>query len=415
MPPKKNLLFFAVTLLLVVVVGLSYATHNRPYAEVGELSDVVLNEKEYFNYFSKLAKVKGSLYAFEVLRRSKLPLGVNTHSIAHAIGYVLFDEKGISGIYDCTEEFRSACSHAIVIQGLSKGGSSSIQEIIETCRRAPGGRGAYAICFHGVGHGFVASNGYDFKSAAIQCAEISQHLGTTPSPHRFMNASEECIGGAVMEMVQGAHDADTWSRKVSSYLSIDDPFTPCVDDYIPQSLRAACLLSLTQRFFGAAGISEDIPLPETYPAAMSLCATAPTKEDQIACYGGFGKEFVFYSTQFDGREVTNLSDTALTNIRDWCGHARSPGGVQKCLSIALDTLFWAGENDPHSALAFCSVVADSNRESCYAGLIENVRYFLNKKEAIHSVCDALPSEYRGECMEESSLLLLPVGLGTIPL
>jgi hypothetical protein len=228
-----------------------------------------------------------------------------------------------------------------------------------------------------------------------------------------MNASEECIGGAVMEMVQGAHDADTWSRKVSSYLSIDDPFTPCVDDYIPQSLRAACLLSLTQRFFGAAGVSEDIPEPETYPEAMSVCTMAQTKEDRIACYGGFGKEFVFYSTQFDGGDVSRLSRAALVNIRDWCGYARNPEGVQKCLSVALDTLFWAGQNDTRVALEFCTVVQDSNRALCYAGLIENIRYFLDKKEILNSVCSALPFEFQGDCSTEAALLLLPAGFGTI--
>jgi hypothetical protein len=228
-----------------------------------------------------------------------------------------------------------------------------------------------------------------------------------------MNASEECIGGAVMEMVQGEHDRDAWRKTVSTYLPIDNPFRPCVDNYIPTRLRSACLVSLTQRFFGAAGVSEDIPLPDTYAEAMAVCATASTEDDRTACYGGFGKEFVFYSTQFDGREVTNLSDTALMNIRDWCGYAKDLKGVARCVSVAVDTLFWAGQNEPYSAIRFCSLVSDLNREACYAGLIENIQYFLEKTEKRDLACRALPQEFQEKCMSVSRFLFMPSGFGTM--
>lgn len=419
MSRKKLFTFFVVALCLAALTGLLYMTHERPYSEAESLSDMVLTENGYTDYFSRLAEEKGSLYAFEVLRRIKLPAGVNVHSVAHGIGYILYEEKGISGIYDCTEEFRSACAHAVVIRALSENGPNAKSEIIRACEAAPGGRGAYAICFHGVGHGFVASNDYDFRSAVVQCAEISDSVNRVSSGHRFMSAREECIGGAVMEMVQGAHNTDAWERAASLYLPMDDTFRPCTDEYVPESLRSACLLSLTQRFFGAAGIAEDIPLPETYPEAMGVCATVSGKDNQTACYGGFGKEFVFYSTQFDGGDVNRLSEGALARIRDWCAYADTSSGVTRCLSTALDTLFWAGENNPRSAAHFCSVLSGSDRTECYKGFIENIRFFLVQGERLERACGFVPPEFREACTlvetSTSEFLFITLGFGTMRL
>lgn len=415
---KHSLLYALCAGALLVVVGVVvfYFLQTQEYTEVKELADTHLNEREYADRFSDIAREKGALYAFEVLRRTAFPSDINVHSIAHAVGYVLFQEKGISGMYDCTEEFRSACSHAIVIQALSMGGAHAIEDIVKTCKSAPGGKGAYAICSHGIGHGLVASSGYDFKSAVMQCSRIFEIEKTVFQGHRFMNASEECIGGAVMEMVQGAHDRYAWEQAVSTYLPIEDPFRPCTDAYVPNSLREACMTSLTQRFFGAAGIAEDLPAIEEYPNAMVVCASAGHEDERTACYGGFGKEFVFFSTQFDGGDVNNLSDRALLNVWDWCGNTDDRKGFAQCTSIAVDTLFWAGQNDSNSALRFCALAPSEHRTVCYTGLVENIRYFLQGEKRYEYTCDALPPEFQTGCMESASaFLFLPFGFGTIHL
>lgn len=398
---KHPRLFALVGLLLLVVAGVVFvfSSNKNAYFEVQELSRISWNEEEYTSYFSNLAQEKGALYAYEVLRRVELPAGVNVHSVAHPVGYILFEEKGISGIYDCTEEFRSACAHAILIQALTEGGQAAKGDIVQACANAPGGKGAYAMCFHGIGHGIVASSGYDFKSAVTQCTELPEVVDA-PVGHRFMNASEECIGGAVMEMLQGDHDKDEWEQAVSLYLPVDSPFRPCIDEYVPADLRLACLSSLTQRLFGAAGVSEDLPLPETYPEAMSVCASALTEDDRTACYGGFGKEFVFFATQFDSGDVNTLSEEALVNIHEWCGFAKDSAGVSRCISIAGDTLFWAGQNDSRPAVQFCAGASEAGRADCYGNLIENFRYFLRGDEKIQEACALLPSMYHERCTAE---------------
>lgn len=406
------ILIGVVFLFSVSIFSLQYI-HDGSYAEEEALAGVVWSEKQYTDYFSHLAEAKGSHYAFELLRRITPPHGVNVHTVAHAVGFVLFKERGVSGMYDCTEEFRSACAHAIVIQAISRDGSNALEDVVRTCMNAPGGKGAYAICIHGVGHGLVASAGYDFESAVSRCAEMPLASDDAYPSHRFMNVAEECIGGAVMEMLQGDHDKGTWERAIIDYLPVDNPFRPCTDTYVPLSLRSACLAALTQRFFGFAGISEEIPQPETYSKAMNVCALARLEDDRIACYGGFGKEYVFYATQLDGGDVNRLSDDALKNIQEWCAYAGNPKGIKRCLSIALDTLFWAGQNDPRPAITFCSLLSEENRTACYVGLVENIKYFLQGKENAESVCDALPPTFQQDCSADSALLFTPVDFGTI--
>lgn len=391
--------FLIAIALCGVVIGIAILyIQNSAYPEVREISSVSLSTDEYANYFEQLAKEKGSSYAFEVLRRAAFPAGVNVHSVAHPIGYVLFDEQGIRGIRDCTQEFRNACAHSIVIQSLLTFGPQALNEMEALCKDVPGGEGGYATCFHGVGHGLVVYLEFNFPEAVRQCEAFKNDTDGILT-RRFMDPWQECIGGAVMEFIQGTHDREVSVPAQALYAPDEDPFMPCTADFMWDDAPAACYLSLTQRFFVAVGALEEVPSPDTYPNAMKYCEEVDDAYERSACFGGFGKEYVFYATQRDGGDVNLLSDTALTDIHSWCAFANEPAGSAYCRSIALDSLFWTGVNNPASATSFCRLAPEKHmQDECYTDLIENGTFFLEGANR-DKLCRLMPEPYRFQCLE----------------
>ncbi len=389
-------IFFVVLVGIPLVLFLVFIdNYLSPYSEARDLGRVSWSQARYSDYFTTLANTKGALYAFETLRRTDFQAPVNTHGIGHAIGRVLYGEKGLGGMSDCTEEFRSACAHSIVIHAFAAQGPGALQAIVGACKRAPGGQGAFTICVHGLGHGILAYLEYDFSKAVRMCADVAPDMSETERPHRFASPYNECIGGMVMEMGQGAHDETLWGQMAPLYIPVSDPLMPCTSDFLPREGRAACYEYVTERLLVAVGAPEILPPPEYYPRAQSLCEKAPS-EYRGACYAGFGKEFVFYATQLDSKDVNRLSDKALMNIRTWCAGSENDVGIEQCNRMALDSLFWAGENNPRSAASFCRIAPSRSHEACYRAFIENVSIFLkgNEKE---TACSLVPEALRSVC------------------
>jgi hypothetical protein len=187
----------------------------------------------------------------------------------------------------CTPEFRNACSHSVVIGALDEYGhsSSTMQLIDEACRKAPGGSGAYTMCYHGLGHGIFAYFDYSLPETVDLC----RTTGTLEYGYRQY---VECVGGAVMELMGGGggHDPASWTRARATYLT-DDPLSPCLDDLIPEEAKDVCLSYLTPRLWELAGISLGLPEPDLFGRAFSFCERIPGTKGELrdSCFGGFGK------------------------------------------------------------------------------------------------------------------------------
>ncbi|MEK9177234.1 MAG: hypothetical protein AAB923_02970, partial [Patescibacteria group bacterium] len=255
------------------------------YPEVASLAERPLKDFEaYRRYFEELARTKGAPYASEVLRRTPVPPGTDTHLLAHYVGYILYEQKGIAGIADCTQDFRNACSHSMVISAFIEHGDAALPDIARTCEQAPGGRGAYAMCYHGLGHGILAYLKYDLEKAIPICiAAVNAGNPTTSGLPRVLAgqrssyARHECIGGAVMEMVDGVHDRDAWAKAKPRYLPPDDPLMPCDAGFMPEDARPLCYTYLSKRFFEVAGIPDFVGIPPVSAVrqVFSLCNLIP--------------------------------------------------------------------------------------------------------------------------------------------
>ncbi|TSC78246.1 MAG: Uncharacterized protein G01um101429_860 [Parcubacteria group bacterium Gr01-1014_29] len=398
------LIFFGLFIIavLVFVITRTWQPSEKflfvgSYPEVKELEGRQLNFQELSVYFTALAEKKGAAYAYEVLKAISVPPNIDMHLLGHVVGDVLYRQKGMEGISICREDFRNACSHSIVVGAFIERGEDAIYSIQKACYRAPGGKGAYTMCFHGLGHGVLAYAEYDF----LKAVELCKKTGTSEYQNREY---AECVGGAVMELIGGGfHDKELWSEMRPQYLKSDDPLSLCSVAMIPdREARELCYVYITPYLFEAVGANMGNPTGDDFKKAFPYCDSIPLQETifRDACYRGFGKEFVGLVLGRDIRagSVENMNDTQLSQMYDWCLLADNREGSAACMLHAMDSLFWGGENNPKVSLRFCAMMQDDYyQQSCMQHLLHAARYYFEDDKQKEEFCKQVPEEYRGAC------------------
>lgn len=370
------------------------------YPEINQLRGKNLSFEEFETFFSNLAGEKGAKYSFQVLKIAQLPPNTDLHLLGHVVGDVLFKEEGANGIKVCTQDFRNACSHSIVVGLLSEKGEVALDEISDACEKAPGGKGAYTMCFHGLGHGILAYAGYDFKKSV----EICKRTGTSKHSYQEVN---QCISGSLMEMISGGfHDRQQWGKQRLVYLKKDRPLSICSDDLVPKSAKTLCFIYLTPFLLEAVEADKALPKPADFEKAFLICNQLPksSQVDREACYGGFGKEFVVLANSRDVRDVEQMTDEQLGNVYGWCELARVKEGIVACVANATNSLYWGGENDRDGTVRFCNNIGDEYfQEMCIVNLIRNVGYYIDDLKYKKEFCGEINARYQDECRQELSI------------
>ncbi len=351
-----------------------------------------LSFDELKNYFSNLSKEKGAKEAFEVLKIARVSPDTDMHLLGHVVGDILYEQEGANGIQICTQDFRNACSHSIVVGLFTDKGEEALSEIQEACKKAPGGIGAYIMCYHGLGHGILAYEGFDFTKTIDLCKKTATSLhGSTEYP--------ECVSGAVMEIISGGgHDRERWLLQRPKYLKSDNPFYVCSPPFMPEEARARCYDYVTPYLWEAVGADVNNPNEEDFAKSFKLCYQISEESYRNVCFGGFGKEFVGLAQGRDIRNVDQMDDVKLKKVTDWCKIAGEKGAVNACLMSALSSIYWGGENDYHVSIRFCSVIGDQeNYGACFLSLIDRAAYFTQDPELRESICKDMPDQFSLEC------------------
>jgi hypothetical protein len=378
--------------LLLSTKGSSLSFLPGDYSEVADLATKTdFDFQDYSTYFRTIAEDKGAPYAYQVLLRAKINDGTDIHLFGHVIGDLLYKQQGVKGIYACTQDFRNACSHSVVIGMLNEHGEGALPEIADTCRKAPGGKGAYTMCFHGLGHGVLAFNDYKFDRAVDMCKKT----GTAEYHNREYI---ECVGGATMEMIAGVHDPEVWKKEVVNWFKDSDPLFPCTAEFMPPEVQGICLVQLTPHLFTSAGIELGNPDPSKYAKAFSFCNALPKNDgaNRSSCYGGFGKEFTVLAQGRDVRDIGKMQEPALKKVSEWCAAAGDTKGEADCNSYALSSLFWGGENTPDASLLYCGLASVSWKKECYQELGGSINFYLQGQDS-SALCARFPAEYRSLC------------------
>jgi hypothetical protein len=362
-----------------------------------QLEEVPPNFKEITNYFIALSEEKGAVHAFEVLKRSPLPPNIDLHLIGHSVGNQLYIQEGLDGIALCTNDFRNACSHSIVIGALLADGLSVFDRVNEVCQKAPGGSGAYTMCFHGFGHGVLAYTGYDFEKAV----ELCERTGT--SEYGFQE-SAECIGGMVMEMDDGVHDREVWEAQRKNFVDQDRPLSLCQAEYMPKHAKERCYNYITPYMFDAAGAGSDIPTSDIFAKSFSYCETETDSEFRRECYAGFGKEFIVLANNYDIQNIETIDDEKLQLVLDWCDEAGNALGARECKVEVVNSLYWGGENHYAVSIRYCSLITDTTTATaCFNQFINNVSFYNQDPHYRTAVCSDIPSEYVAVCKQKLSV------------
>ncbi|MFT7507315.1 MAG: hypothetical protein ACI92I_000458 [Acidimicrobiales bacterium] len=351
---------------------------------------------EFVSVFVTTAREDGAVFAFNVLKNAELPFGLDSHLLAHSIGDILYEQVGIKGMALCTHDFRNACSHTMVIGALIEFGAQALPEIRKSCHSAPGGTGAYTMCFHGLGHGVLAFNSYDMPKTVAMCDKLGAD--------EFDNLEAiECFGGAIMEMIGGGgHNQQMWELKRMESFSVDDPFGFCTKDFLPEKYRSICYTYMTPYAYEAFGADMAQPTELIHKKVFELCSKIPSnqKKERKACYGGQGKEFVGLAV---GRNFVNHDVPSLESIQkmyNWCALAKEPDGFQYCIESVVDSLYWGGENPYEGPIIFCNLETDGAvRTACFSKLTENVGFYIDNVGYRTEYCEALPVESLLDCRE----------------
>lgn len=348
-------------------------------------------------FFQTIAREKGGVYAFDVMREAALPPDTDTHLLGHVIGDELYTQEGIDGMGLCTHDFRNACSHTMVIGALLEYGEGAYSLIQDACARAPGGSGAYTMCFHGLGHGVLAFNDYDFKDAVTMCREFGTEMYDDQEV-------AQCVGGAVMEMIGGGgHNETQWEKMRTRYLTKGDPLSLCRVSYLTENERWYCYTYLTPFIFESIDANEAHPSPEDFRGAFAICDTIPAAqpENRHACFGGLGKEFVGLAAGRDYRGEQTFLNTAYKDMRTWCEFAAVEDGIEYCNDSVVGSLYWGGENAYSLPLTYCSGMEDDHfRGACYVSLILNVAAYVEDRAYREEFCNTVPADQQMYCTEE---------------
>lgn len=374
----------------------SVKTSSTNYPEIKELEGNNLSFNDLKKYFTNLAEAKGAPYAYEVLKVAPIPQGIDMHLMGHVVGDILYKQKGAQGIKYCTEDFRNACSHTIVVGLLLEKGEQALKDISEACKQAPGGSGAYTMCYHGLGHGVLSYTNFDLKKAIALCGKVQPSGFSGPE-------ATQCISGTIMEIISGGdHDKKTWESMRKLYLKDSDPLSPCNSDYMPDSARPLCYIYLTPNLFMIAGADMGNPLPEFFKKAFTYCKNATNNLDP--CYGGFGKEFVVLAAGRDIRmnNLTNIPKDQFQKVFEWCKLADNINGTKSCLENAVNSYYWGGENKPDISIGFCNSIPEEDFQSdCFKHFITQVNYYNRDQNYRKNVCKLIPKNYQQLCQENS--------------
>ena len=397
---RLTLRLLGLAVLCVGILAFILVSYNSaPYREANTIASGAETFSQLSDRFQSLAQEKSALYAYEVLRRATLPPGTDVHLLAHTVGDELYKQKGVSGIADCTQEFRNACSHTIVIGALNEFGSEKALGLIrDACEKAPGGSGAYTMCHHGLGHGVFAYYGYDFTKTDAFCKKT----GTAGYRNREYI---ECMGGAVMELMGGGgHDKIAWLGSREKYLDPKDPLAPCSTHVIPGEAKGMCYMYLTPHLFEASGGNLANPKPRDFAAAFRFCdrISKSTYDLREACFSGIGKEFPVLALSRDIRSVEVADDNALRQMRDWCALAPHDEAYENCTRSIVSSLYWGGENNPRTVITFCEFAEGTDRDRCFGGIFEEAQRYPSLQYPDTQLCALIPSDKELACRDALS-------------
>ncbi len=296
----------------------------------------------------------------------RVDLSLNDHALAHAVGRETAKDFGSNfESFDlCPTTFNYGCPHGFFEYVLAR--TDTPKEAAASVCETASGQGNRLLtsgfsCYHGVGHGVMMAEAYDLNGALDTC----NTLGTP-------QAAEGCWQGVFMENVN-AGMAGTARKGV--FLRAR-PLAPC--DGVEQRYRHQCFINQAGWLMTVAANKVE--------RATGYCMRAQGP-DRTACMQSLGLMVtnpVWQATLAPDARSKPQSTVAW----ELCG--RFPeGGRRDCVLAGIDNLANFDQLDVARESAFCAVVADVLKQSCYRQIGVNLRARTPKQAIVRSRCGSL--------------------------
>lgn len=156
---------------------------------------------------------------------------------------------------------------------------------------------------------------------------------------------------------------------------------------------------ITPHLFEASGGDLASPQPEDFAAAFAYCDKIEKSMPSLRqdCFSGIGKEFPVLALSRDIRSVDRADDGALRRMRDWCALAPHEEAYEDCTRSIVSSLYWGGENDPHTVIRFCELADATGRNSCFGGIFEEAKRYPSLQYPGAEICPLVPIDIESSC------------------
>jgi hypothetical protein len=357
-----------VGLFIIVFLFTFYDKEGQSTASAAELISQIKSTKQLdiqVKLYKDLIDVVGPDQAQEELRHSGLPFTGQTHLLNHTVGEFLYKNYGPSGLSHCKDYFLSSCNHGFLIMAIAKGGMPEVTKVMLECRKISGA--VYGQCSHGVGHGFLAYEGYDKLLESLKLCDEVDIPGTTFPTYN-------CYDGVFMENIWGVHEGkpspDRWVKE-------SDPIYPCNDTRIERKYLLACWSNQPALMYQM--FDRDLK------KISSECEKITDTEYLKMCFNGLSRQ-IHPITHGKVENVLRLCKEISQSWQDYC--------------VTTNALAYFALGDLDLPFVICANTGESGKKECYEAVIGSIS-FGNKDAA--ALCNKISETvWREKCLKNKS-------------
>ena len=284
-----------------------------------------LSQKEQTHYLQSLADGKGAESAWNfILTSFKGQPGTtgNIHDLAHFVGGLLYEHKGMVGLSSCTPTFAFGCYHGFLDRAFQKSLDGLVPAYEACLAVGKANSGPFASCIHGIGHGIASFFGVsDLNQSLSACQKLEQ-------------GKEYCYDGVFMEFVRSSD---------KNFYRADDNYYPCT--------------TLDERYQHACGRNQDSVFKGRFQKPLAersaLCLLNPNAAFRSGCIDAIG----FSSVNDRGTDAVKI-------VQD-CTTLKDAAAITQCATSAAGELaFQDVPNWQTVAQAICSQLSQASARNC---------------------------------------------------
>lgn len=252
------------------------------------------------------------------------------HDLAHLLGSLIFDDKGLSGLKLCDSAFAFGCFHGFLDKAFSDS-LDKLNEAQKSCEQIGQGiSGPVASCIHGIGHG-VASfyRTADINNSLKSCDGLTQ-------------GAQYCYDGVFMEFARNSQ---------ASLYKQDNPLYPC--DSIDQKYVFSCGRNQVRVMMDR--------LKLTFAEIAKICVDSSNADFKKACFNALGFDAVVH---FSANDQLILSS---------CSKIIDDGGKAECIKAASGELIFQNISGwQQASVKLCQGLSPDTQKDCFT-YIEQIK------------------------------------------